>query len=222
MRHDLKLGNDIVDFSLPDCNEKYKDQRFLKRIFSLSEQAAISSAKNPNFLLWALWAAKEAAFKACQKAFFPITFSHKKFAMTHESLQQLEVLNSFDTFHAELYYEGNLLALMFSSPELRCVHCIAVLTKGEVQWKEIVLEIEKYKDMLMPDTQSSQVRRLASQLFEKIGLESGTEICRKNVEYEGRELLKPPVLQNKNKSVLPYEISLSHDGHWGAVVVSKV
>jgi phosphopantetheine--protein transferase-like protein len=58
------VGNDIVDLAAPGNLGKSGDNRFCGRVFTAEELALISGAPRPDALLWALWAAKEAAFKA--------------------------------------------------------------------------------------------------------------------------------------------------------------
>jgi phosphopantetheinyl transferase (holo-ACP synthase) len=58
------VGNDIVDLKEPENLGKSGDDRFLGRVFTAEEQGLIAGAAAPDTLLWALWAAKEAAYKA--------------------------------------------------------------------------------------------------------------------------------------------------------------
>jgi len=58
------VGNDVVDLKDPENIGKSRDDRFLGRVFTAGERELIASAPSPDTLLWSLWAAKEAAFKA--------------------------------------------------------------------------------------------------------------------------------------------------------------
>ena len=58
------VGNDIVDLAAPGNLGKSGDSRFLGRVFTAEERTLIAGAARPDALLWALWAAKEAAYKA--------------------------------------------------------------------------------------------------------------------------------------------------------------
>ena len=62
-----RVGNDIVDLDLPENRGRSRDRRFVERVFTPGEQAAIERSACPDNLLWALWAAKEAAFKAVSR-----------------------------------------------------------------------------------------------------------------------------------------------------------
>lgn len=73
------LGNDIVDLSDASTFEKYRDSRFLSRVFTDEEQSTIRQSGTPNETLWTLWAAKEAAYKIISKLSSPPIFRHKSF-----------------------------------------------------------------------------------------------------------------------------------------------
>jgi phosphopantetheinyl transferase (holo-ACP synthase) len=61
------VGNDIVDLRDPDNAGKSGDSRFISRVLTVGEQERIAGAANPDQLLWAFWAAKEAAYKAVSR-----------------------------------------------------------------------------------------------------------------------------------------------------------
>jgi phosphopantetheinyl transferase (holo-ACP synthase) len=61
------VGNDIVDLAAPGSPGKSGDERFCGRVFTAEERALIAGAPSPDALLWALWAAKEAAYKAVSR-----------------------------------------------------------------------------------------------------------------------------------------------------------
>ena len=61
------VGNDIVDLKDPDNCGKSGDDRFLGRVFTPDERERIGRAVNPDKLLWAFWAAKEASYKAVSR-----------------------------------------------------------------------------------------------------------------------------------------------------------
>ncbi|MHB8909642.1 MAG: 4'-phosphopantetheinyl transferase superfamily protein [Syntrophales bacterium] len=58
------VGNDVVDLKEPENRGKSGDDRFLDRVFTAREREMIAAARSPDTLLWSLWAAKEAAYKA--------------------------------------------------------------------------------------------------------------------------------------------------------------
>ncbi|MEW6335503.1 MAG: 4'-phosphopantetheinyl transferase superfamily protein [Thermodesulfobacteriota bacterium] len=61
------MGNDVVDLKQRENMGKSGDARFIGRVFTARERDRISGAAKPDSLLWALWAAKEAAFKVVSR-----------------------------------------------------------------------------------------------------------------------------------------------------------
>jgi hypothetical protein len=61
------IGNDIVDLQEPGNRGKSRDARFLKRVLTPVECLKVILSRQADRTLWALWAAKETAFKVLQK-----------------------------------------------------------------------------------------------------------------------------------------------------------
>jgi hypothetical protein len=61
------IGNDIVDLTDPGNIGKSRDDRFLQRVFTRPERERIAAAGEPDAVMWALWAAKETAYKVVRK-----------------------------------------------------------------------------------------------------------------------------------------------------------
>jgi phosphopantetheinyl transferase (holo-ACP synthase) len=57
------IGNDIVDLALARKESNWKRPRYLDKIFTEKEQLLISTAEDPEIMLWNLWSRKEAAYK---------------------------------------------------------------------------------------------------------------------------------------------------------------
>ena len=80
-----RIGNDVMDLRDPRCRERDSDDPLLTRILSLQEREWLEGGTDAelwSIRLWALWAAKEAAFKVhCKLAageggpFLPKSFS---------------------------------------------------------------------------------------------------------------------------------------------------
>jgi acyl carrier protein len=71
------IGNDIVDLALARKESNWKRPGYLNKIFTTKEQLLISSAENPNTMVWNLWSRKEAAYKIYNRAtgirgYFPL------------------------------------------------------------------------------------------------------------------------------------------------------
>jgi phosphopantetheine--protein transferase-like protein len=76
-----RIGNDVIDLTVPGSQGKEHDRRFLDRVFTPVEQARISSAPSPTAALWLCWAAKEAAYKALKKHDSSLIFAHRQFEL---------------------------------------------------------------------------------------------------------------------------------------------
>jgi phosphopantetheinyl transferase (holo-ACP synthase) len=61
------VGNDVVDLASPGNPGKSMDGRFCDRVLTVEERALLVGAEQPDALLWAIWAAKEAAYKAISR-----------------------------------------------------------------------------------------------------------------------------------------------------------
>jgi hypothetical protein len=83
MNHTRHLGNDVVDRDDPRCQGRAEDSRFLKRVFTTDEEAAVLDDPDPELALWMRWAGKEAAFKSVSKALgSPPVFDHSLFQVS--------------------------------------------------------------------------------------------------------------------------------------------
>lgn len=63
----LPVGNDVVDLTQRENICKSGDARFVGRVFTDQERDLISAAATPDRMLWAHWAAKEAAYKVLSR-----------------------------------------------------------------------------------------------------------------------------------------------------------
>jgi phosphopantetheine--protein transferase-like protein len=73
------VGNDVVDLREPAAKEAAHDVRFVERVFTERERAAIAAAADPTATLWSLFAAKEAGYKVVAKILPGIAFAHRRF-----------------------------------------------------------------------------------------------------------------------------------------------
>ena len=73
----LLLGNDIVDLEDPDSVDVTSE--FRDRAFTYRENSLINRFEIPERMLWALWACKEAAYKALKGRYPETIFAWKEF-----------------------------------------------------------------------------------------------------------------------------------------------
>lgn len=222
------LGNDIVDFSDEALQEKHKDLRFLDRVFTEEEKAAILMAENGSKLLWTLWSAKEAAFKACQKRNPHIIFSPKNFI-------HLTPLGRGEVFYrplpnplpeGERGQEKMRLDLRWSWPSRYVVHCCAVLSENNhifTRWNEIHTLIKKIPDKKnSPPSYAQQSKAVREALIHflqtQFQMSENLNVFRPNILINGIQKKGPPILRDGETLLSHYDLSLSHDNAWIAVV----
>jgi len=75
------VGNDIVWLADPANVGRFADKKLLHRILTPAERLLVGVSPDPDFMLWSLWAAKEAAYKAWAQALGPSGFSPASFTV---------------------------------------------------------------------------------------------------------------------------------------------
>lgn len=221
----LKLGNDIVNLAAPRTENKFLNQKFLNRIFTNQEQSTIDSFNNPkdkSKIFWAIWAAKEASFKACQKQEPTLIFAHKKFEIKFDIDLTAINSNGYSLLNQHItgigYYKDNLLTLRCQFTE-SLVHAIALL----VDPNKIFNNFDKVKyDIFIVDSEnhiqeSLTTRFYAKQFLISCGLEEPIEIIRKKSIINNIQLNGPPTVFRQGRELSAIEISLSHDYGLGAI-----
>ena len=63
------IGNDVVDLEHSSLHGKLESRRFLKRVFTKSEQAIIARAGESDIELWCLWPVKRRRLRPFLKLF---------------------------------------------------------------------------------------------------------------------------------------------------------
>ena len=83
-----RIGNDVMDLRDPRCRDRSRDDPLLDRILSPGERdwmEAAATQERSSIRLWALWAAKEAAFKVHSKLFAGGPFLPRAFSCRLET-----------------------------------------------------------------------------------------------------------------------------------------
>jgi phosphopantetheinyl transferase (holo-ACP synthase) len=75
------VGNDVVDLQDPAIAQSHLRERFVARVCCESERTLLAGSAQPKVMLWSLFAAKEAAFKAISKV-EPLVFAHRRFVVS--------------------------------------------------------------------------------------------------------------------------------------------
>ena len=190
----MSVGNDVVDLADPESRLEGLHPRFDERVFGERERAALEASASRQLLHWALWAAKESAYKARKRLDPSVVFSPREFEVELPSLPPAGgsaaggVVHRGDLFEIEVRVAG------------ACVHAVA--WRGDAGGPRIVSAVEPTSE-----EPGRAVRRLAaSTIASALGLwPSGLEIvgC-------------PPVVMHRGRA-FEATVSLSHHGRFVAV-----
>jgi phosphopantetheinyl transferase (holo-ACP synthase) len=197
------IGNDIVDLTDPGNIGKSGNNRFLQRVFTNTERECIVADAKPDVMLWALWAAKETAYKIASKTDLQAVFTPRLYRV---------VLSPDDhgpTRSGMVYTpQCPVVVRVFIAPDY--LHCI-----GATQLPGILDHVHWDIGRLSPLEEgndhdpSMAVRRLA-------GLHLATLLDAPTADIDIRRFQDidrwgPPVPYREGQPA-PFDLSLSHDG----------
>jgi len=207
------IGNDIVDLTDPGNIGKSRNSRFIRRVFSGAEEEFIATADDPDVLLWALWAAKETAYKIASKINILSVFTPRDYHVV------LSPGNHGPTRSGMVYSpEGPVIMRVLIT--LEYVHCIgATLLPGLLD--HVLWDIARF----CPAAEGSghdpsmAVRRLAGRrLAELLGVSEADIDIRRVMDADK---WGPPAPYFEGQSI-PFDLSLSHDGAFVAYALIPV
>ncbi len=210
------VGNDVVDLKEPDNRGKSGDERFLDRVFTAPERERIAGARSPDRLLWSLWAAKEAAYKAVSHG-DPSVCSIPRRYPVHLDFQGSH-LDGEAADEAEGLLTGRVItprgevALRITVTD-DYVH--AVVAGSEAEFAGIIQRVDRMDEVGNPGDPSAFVRsRLLSEISRRLDCPVADLAVRR--EPPGSEA--PRVFLRGRP--LAAEISLSHDGRFAAFALA--
>ena len=183
------VGNDVVDLTDPSVLRHHEDAGFVERVCADDERTRIATARD----LWALFAAKEAAYKALVKLGASPGFGHRSLrvaagraSVTWRSLRlELSVGGDDDHVHAVAWSAG-------AAPAARVV-------RGDAC-----------------DSESARARAVLRALVaERLGCEPGSLEVVREPEPLAWDGYGPPRLVRRG-ATLDVDVSLSHDGCFAA------
>ena len=206
----LCAGNDIVDCSSPAAQGKARSARFVRKVLTGDEQARLAAAQDPDRLLWAFWAAKEAAYKAASKMVPAISAAPRRYDV------------ALDCNNPRCFCRGRV-----STPEMvvrvrilvfrHYLHCIAAAGPGADP--DALLSGQGALEAFAPDAppaishehQSRAVREMA---VVRIG--SCLGLAPEEIRFIRARTSRgpgPPFAYAKDR-LLPVDISFSHHGRY--------
>jgi hypothetical protein len=233
------IGNDLVDLRAREAAGKSGDARFVARVFSAREAELIARSAKPDYALWMLWAAKEAAYKVAKKLRPDAIFAHSRYEVMPDGAARplgddggsllesgrvlLRGLPGFDG--ASFPVEWRL------SPSF--THCVAMDAEGDFRSLRVAISARSDLDrdpahyeptererasLAGRSAESFAVRRLARSLAAEAGL-GDVEIVR---ERSGSAFGPPRLYPRGGTTPLAgWDITLSHDGDLVAVAMAS-
>jgi hypothetical protein len=123
----VSVGNDVVDLGDPEARLCGLHPRWVERVFGAAERTALDASPSRHLLHWALWAAKESAYKARKRLEPGTVFSPKEFEVELRSLPATDgvavgrVVHRGDVFALEVHVDG------------ATVHAVTTSEKGTVE-----------------------------------------------------------------------------------------
>jgi phosphopantetheinyl transferase (holo-ACP synthase) len=190
------VGDDVVDLDEPAIATSHRRARFVERVLGPGERAQLVGAGEPKALLWAFFAAKEAAYKVLCKLGPPPVLGHRRFEVA-EDLKS--VRNGERELRLQVSWRGSL------------VHAVAWLG-GDAAPSAATRTLE-------PGADASLAARAL--LIAELGGEPGLTIVRppRPRSWDG---FGPPHASRLGLR-LPVDVSLSHDGRYvGCAFLSSV
>lgn len=200
------VGNDIVDLRDFRARKKSKDNRFVQRVFLPAEQSMIFAFVSPDTMLWALWAAKETAYKAVSKANHGITSAPSRYEV------KIRPKNFSCSGHV-LTPRGKVFIKIIIAKNH--VHCVGV-TDGSAHLEKTIHGTGKIPPCHKSDAsavESAFVRKIAAKAM---GVHLGLDPdCIRIIRFKTRNGLGPPkVYINGEKTRI--DLSMSHDHGFAA------
>jgi hypothetical protein len=231
------VGIDVVDLDDPRCLGRSAGGRFVQRVLAPAETAFLVRTSEPVLALWALWAAKEAAYKVVSGMVgrAPV-FEHAAFVVTTTSLP----FEGGDPVPARVRYgEIDLPARLTLGG--RCVtawswdpagaaaepppamhHEVALLDRIASSLGVADLPLDELRRTRFSPQESRAVHSRQSALV-RLGARraaarvlGGSEAELTIVCAEGPTGRVPPRLHRRGAPLPDASVSLSHHGRWGA------
>jgi len=202
------VGNDVVDLKDPENIGKSRDDRFLGRVFTAGERELIASAPSPDTLLWSLWAAKEAAYKAVSGADPAVCSIPRRYRV---------VLDAEDAPRKIVRRTGKVITprgelFLEVAVSEEWVHAVAAGTEEALQ--RLCRRVERLEGGKGAVCPSAFVRgALLREIARRLGCPVGDLSVVKNQDGLGA----PRILFRGE--LLAAEVSLSHDGRFAAFAI---
>jgi len=204
------VGNDVVDLDDPANRGKSGDVRFLARVFTAAERELIARSAAPDSLLWALWAAKEAAYKAVSGGNLPVCSIPRRYPvrLDDEPAGADFAAVGGDELTGQVGTPCGAVALRITVTG-DYVHAVAAKPNAAIAG--IIRRVDRMDEVGDPGDASAFVRqRLAAEISRHLGCPLDDLTVRMDPSGSGA-----PYVFLRDRP-LAAEVSLSHDGRFAA------
>jgi len=189
----VSVGNDVVDLADPETRLCGLRPRWVERVFGAAERQALDASSSRHLLHWALWAAKESAYKA-RKRFEPKTvFSPKEFEVELSPLPAAAGVAVGRVFHGGQVFDVDVRV------DGASVHAVA--TSRDEKGARVLWKVER----ALGDPGVAARRLAARAIGPALGLDP----------FGLRIVGRPPVATSRDRRI-EVGVSLSHHGRFVA------
>lgn len=211
------VGDDVVDLAQVS-RPSHVAARFEQRVLSSAERMRLEAAPDRGRMLWRLWTAKEAAFKAACKHASGLRFDHARFEV------------ECDGAHGRVRHPDIELAVRWAEgPDW--VHAVAFRVEP-CRWDAAVAPLAILLSELgtlteeelstAPHADSRAARVLAHRLLGGLGAPEGLLVTRTGGPPEVRRARRPTrdAASLGVAKEVAWDVSLSHDGRFVSAVAA--
>ncbi|MCF4101585.1 4'-phosphopantetheinyl transferase superfamily protein [Gillisia sp. M10.2A] len=187
------IGNDIIDLEVAASQHTWKRKGFLDKLYTPQEQEIILKSDSPALFVWALWAMKEASYKAHQRKFnLPRRFNPKDYCSKLDDIRDNYILGTVNIGECLYYTEVHR--------SIYKLHCIAS--------QERSINIVEYH--------TSSIDSIKSHLITKISEEQNIKPELLNIQKNENFI---PYASHNGKPVCS-KFSISHHGKYSAYILA--
>jgi phosphopantetheine--protein transferase-like protein len=187
----MAVGDDVVDLGDPAIAASHLGERYARRVLTASELERWRRSDTPKNLLWGLFAAKEAAYKAVGQVRPAPGFAHRRFEVAPD-------------FSSVTFQDLCLSARLETSAEW--VHAIAWLGREP--------ELSQVRWLAQDENPSNAARReLCLALARARGVRAEELAVVRDARPGSWDGFGPPRVEHLGRAV-EAQVSLSHDGRF--------
>lgn len=189
------IGNDIIDLKFAKINSRWREQRFLDKLFSKEEKEFILSDRMYFQNIWHLWSMKESAYKIYARETKSPSFNPKYFHCEINSITSGIV--SFEGFkiNTKTKIDSNMIYTIAQHANTASVSDCVVL------------------DVVSKSERSQQIKGRAIEAFAALKSVSKTAISIKKDHFGAPYFLI-------NKKVQNNVLTLTHHGRYGGFAIA--